>query len=54
MKFPDDQTHGADGKDGAVRGKTETEPLFGDERWIEERLQVLRTRIRPAERRAAA
>jgi len=54
MKFPDDQTHGADGKDGTVRGKTETEPLFGDERWIEERLQVLRTRIRPAERRAAA
>jgi hypothetical protein len=54
MKFPDDQTPGAEANDGAVRGKTETEPLFGDERWIDERLQALRTRMRSAETRAVA
>ncbi len=54
MKFPDDQTPGAEANDGSVRGKTETEPLFGDERWINERLQALRTRMRSAETRAAA
>ena len=54
MKLPDDQTHGADGNDGAVRRHTELEPLFGDERWIDERLQALRTRMRSAETRSAA
>jgi hypothetical protein len=53
-KLPDDQAHGADGNDGAVRRKPEEEPLFGDKRWIEERLQALRTRARSAEPRGAA
>ena len=54
MKFPDDQTHGAEANDGAVRGNIEPEPLFGDERWIEERLQALQTRLRSADTSAAA
>ena len=54
MKLPDDQTHGADGNDGAVHGNPELEPLFGDERWIDERLQALRTRMRSGETRSAA
>lgn len=41
MKLPDDQTYGADANECAVRGNSETEPLFGDERWVDERLRAL-------------
>jgi hypothetical protein len=54
MKFPDDQTPGADANEHAVRGNKEAEPLFGDERWIEEHLQVLRAQAGYAEQRARA
>jgi hypothetical protein len=54
MKFPDDQSHGAEATEHAVRGNNEPAPLFGDERWIEERLQALRTRMTSAETSAAA
>ena len=54
MKFPNEQTHGADATEQAVRGNNEADPLFGDERWIEERLQVLRARMVSAQTRASA
>ena len=54
MKLPNDQQEGADAAKGAVRGNEEMEPLFGDERWIEERLRVLQSRTRAGEGCAAA
>jgi len=45
MKLPDDQTHGAEANEGLARANPEPEPLFGDERWIEERLRALQVPI---------
>jgi len=53
MKLPDDQTHGAEANEGLARANPEPEPLFGDERWIAERLRALRTPMTSAETRAA-
>jgi len=45
MNFPNDQHEGAGAADGAARGNEMEEALFGDERWIEERLRALQVPI---------
>ena len=45
MKLPNDQHEGAGAKNGAARGNEMEEALFGDERWIEERLRALQVPI---------
>ena len=54
MKFPNDHYDGAGSSEEAVHENETKEPLFGDERWIEERLQVLRTQAGGAESQATA
>lgn len=42
MKLPNDQQEGAGNASSVVRGNETEEPLFGEERWIKERLRALR------------
>lgn len=42
MQIPDNFGNGAVAAGDAVRGNETEEPLFGDPRWIDERLQALR------------
>jgi hypothetical protein len=41
MQIPDNFGNGAVAAGDAVRGNETEEPLFGDPRWIDERLQAL-------------
>ena len=42
MKLPNDQQEGAGAANSVVRGNETEEPLFGEDRWIKERLRALR------------
>ena len=53
MKFPDQQLDVAAAEGRTPRSQPSPEPLFGDPRWIEERLRALRARIMPSEKRPA-
>ena len=53
MKLPDDQHDGGDAAESVMCGNCDLEPLFGDERWIQERLRVLKAQAGTGERRAA-
>ena len=53
MKFPEQQRDVAVANGRAPRPQLSREPLFGDPRWIEERLRALRARIMPPEKRPA-
>jgi hypothetical protein len=53
MKFPDHQPEVAAFNGRTSRPRPSREPLFGDPRWIEERLRALRARIMPPEKRPA-
>lgn len=54
MKFPGNRTNnGAGAADGAARGNKPKQPLFGDRRWVQERLRALRA-LTAGERQAAA
>jgi hypothetical protein len=53
MKLPNEQQEGADAAQGAIGGDYDMEPLFGDERWIDERIKVLRAQSGAGERRAS-
>lgn len=56
MKFPDtpETLNGAGAVNNAARGKKVKKPLFGDRRWVQERLRALRAVMASGERRAAA
>jgi hypothetical protein len=41
MKPIDDLHDGADNHQGVICGQGSSEPLFGDRRWIEERLELI-------------
>ena len=41
MQIPDNFSNGAVAAGDAVRGNEMEEPLFGDPRWVDERLQAL-------------
>lgn len=48
MKFPDTHSEGAGGPIDPACGNGADEILFGDARWIAERLEVLRRQSEPA------
>jgi hypothetical protein len=54
MKFPNEPSNEAGANERAAREGEANEPLFGDERWIEERLRILQGRRGPEEGQAAA
>jgi hypothetical protein len=41
MKLPNEQSHGAGADERTAHPNETSEPLFGDDLWIEERLRVL-------------
>jgi hypothetical protein len=55
MNFPERQNHdGAGAAKGAARGNKARTPLFGDRRWVRERLRALRAIMASGGRRATA